>query len=130
MKDCWILEWQITRFGTRDEYDSFEEAKNVFRDKIAREIKIENYFDSIEEELELHEDGEKIANFLTKFFENSLEAEDVVEAEIEGDFEGSINADAFEMKESENYGQQIFPTIQSNFIFMDDPEKKILFLFQ
>ena len=39
----WIVDWQITRYGTKDEYDSFEEAKKAFRTKIAREIDIENY---------------------------------------------------------------------------------------
>ena len=129
MKDKWILKWQITRFGTSDEYDSFEEAKTVFRDKIAREIDFDNYFELIEEELESQENGEKIAGFLTNFFENSLEAEDVIEAEIDGEFEATFNANGFEMKESESYGQQIYPTIESNFIFMDDPEKEYHFYF-
>ncbi|MBR5280516.1 MAG: hypothetical protein IKU26_06090 [Clostridia bacterium] len=129
MKDKWILKWQITRFGTSDEYDSFEEAKAVFRNKIAREIEFGNYLDVIVENLETQDNGEKIADFLTKFFGNSLEAEDVVEGKITGEFEASFNADGFAMKESESYRQQVYPTIETNFIFMDDPEKEYRFYF-
>ena len=129
MKDKWILSWQITRYGTSDEYDSFEEARTAFRNKIAREISFDDYLDHMEDGLDSNVDGEKVANFLTKFFENTLETADVVETEIQGDFEAVFSTDSFEMKESETYGCQTYPIIESNFIFMDDPEKEYHFYF-
>lgn len=129
MKDKWILKWQITRYGASDEYDSFEEAKNSFRTKISREIDFEEYLDHMQDELDMAYNGEEIANFLLKFFDNTLEENDVVQAEFEGDFEATINEDGFSVQESENYGQQTYPTINSNFIFMNDPEKQYSFYF-
>ena len=129
MKDKWILNWQITRYGTSNEYDSFEEAKNALRTKIAREIDFKNYLEHMEDELDSSDCGEAIANFLTKFFNNTLEENDVIETSFDGNFNSSFNADGFEMKESEFYGQQIYPTIESNFVFMNDPEKRYHFYF-
>lgn len=125
----WIVDWQITRYGTKDEYDSFEEAKKAFRTKIAREIDIEDYLDHMQGELDMASNGEEISNFLIKFFSNELEEDDMIETEFHGDFDCYFNAEGFELKESEDYGQQTYPTIESNFITMDDPEKTYHFYF-
>lgn len=129
MKDSWILDWHITRYGTSDEYDSFEEAKNAFRSKIAREIGFEYYLDHMNNELASSDNGEEIANFLTNFFDNTLEEQDVIETSFEGGFNATFNADGFKIKESELYGLQTFPTIESNFVFMNDCEKQYRFYF-
>jgi hypothetical protein len=130
MKDKWMLTWRITRYGATDEYDSFEEAKEVFRKKIAREIPFDDCFDSIiEEQLDDSENGEEIAKFLTGFFHNTVNREDVIETEFDGEFEADIKSDSFKMKESESFGEKIYPTIESNFVFMDDPAKEYNFYY-
>ncbi len=119
----WKLIWCIARFGDEEEFDTFEEAKSVFRKKISREVsdEWEEIFDFLEKELEEETDGEEIMNFLKKFADNELEESDVIETEYHGKFHLTINADGIDMAEDEDYGQQVYPTISSNFIFMDDP---------
>ena len=127
----WKLRWSIACFGDEEEFDTFEEAKSVFRKKISREVSDEwfDVLDSLEDDLEEETDGEEIMNFLKKFADNELEESDVIETEYHGNFHLTINADGIDMAEDENYGQQVYPTISSNFIFMDDPNKVYRFEF-
>ena len=76
----WKLSWVIARFGDEEEFDTFEEAKSVFRKKISREVsdEWEETFDSLEDDLEEETDGEEIMNFLKKFADNELEESDAL----------------------------------------------------
>ncbi len=127
----WKLIWSIAYFGDKEEFDTFEEAKSVFRKKISREVSSEwnEIFDILENKFEEETDGEEIMDFLEKFSDNELEESDVIETEYHGDFHLTINDDGIDMAEDENYGQQVYPTISSNFIFMDDPNKVYEFVF-
>ena len=129
--DKWKLRWSIAYFGDEEEFDTFEEAKSVFRKKISRELRdeLEEIFEILEKDLEEETDGEEIMNFLKKFVDNELEESDVIETEYHGKFHLTINADGIDMAEDEDYGQQVYPTIESNFIFMDDPNKVYAFVF-
>lgn len=127
----WKLSWRIAYFGDEEEFDTFEEAKSVFRKKISREVRDEwnDVFDDLEDALEEEADGEEILNFLKKFADNELEKSDVIETEYHGDFHLTINADGIDMAEDEDYGQQVYPTMSSDFIFTDDPNKVYNFRF-
>lgn len=125
--DKWKLTWQITKYGDEELFDSFEEAKAAFRNKISREIDFSDSEDSFADELEEEENGEEIMNFLEKFMKNEDEESDYVEGDYEGDFTLSINQFGINIEEDESYGEQVYPTITSNFIQMDDPNKEYRF---
>lgn len=127
----WKLSWDIARFGDDEEFDTFEEAKSVFRKKISREVREEweHLFYALEDNLKDFRYGEKIMNFLKKFADNELEESDVIEIGLIDDFFLTINADGIDMTDNEVFEQNVYPTIFSNFIFMDDPNKGYRFEF-
>ncbi len=129
MKEKWILDWRITRFRDRMEFDTFEEARDVFRNKIAREIDVPEYLDFLSEELETAVDGEQIAEFLSRFFRNELTEEHLIETDFFGEFEATFSREGFKMAESEYCDLQSYPTIESNFVMMEDPERAYHFYF-
>lgn len=129
MQDKWILEWQITRYGAKEEYDSFEEAKAAFQKKLATEIDLPEYFEVMDEQFDTLLDGEEVKTFLEKFFKEGLTEDDLIETDIFCEFEGHIDHNSIYLDEAEFCGQQIYPRIESNFTVMNDPDKMHRFLF-
>ena len=130
----WKVRWTINySWGEISDFDSetfdnFDSAKAKFYEKMGEvcEIFFENSSEGcvryhLDEE---GEDGEAIVQYIKDFFRGNLTQEDSLVVDFGGDFNLCINKEGIDMEESADYCLNIYPTIQTDFLTVDDEDKK------
>ena len=131
----WKVRWAINytwgQFSDFDgeTFDNFDSAKAKFYDKMEGGVCDSffwNYESAVREDLdEDGEDGEAIVQYIKDFFCGNLTQEDSLVVDYSGeDFNLCINKGGIDMEESANCCLDEFLTIQTDFLTVDDEDKK------
>ena len=130
----WKVRWTINsdwgQFSDFDAetFDNFDSAKAKFYEKMGEvcEIFFEN---SSENVIRYHldeegEDGEAIVQYINDFFCGNLTQEDSLVVDYSGEgFNLCINKEGIDTEEAEDYFLNVFLTIQTDFLTVDDEDK-------
>ena len=124
----WKVRWTIKASDFDGEtFDNFDSAKAKFYEKME---KVYNDFclepdNMVREELDKDgEDGEAIAQYIDDFFRGNLTQEDSLVVDYSSnDFNLCINKEGIDMAESVNCCFNIYPTIQTDFLTVDDEDE-------
>ena len=129
----WKVRWNINYdWGESSDFDSetfdnFDSAKAKFYEKM--EEVYEDFFlnceDGVRDDLdEDGEDGEAIVQYMRDFFHGNLTQEDSLVVDYSGrGFNLCINKGGIDMEEAEDYCLNVFLTIQTDFLTVDDEDK-------
>ena len=128
----WKVRWSIIHdWGESSDFDvetfdNFDSAKAKFYEKMGEvcEIFFEENEDVIRDHLdEEGEDGEAIVQYIEDIFRGNLTQEDSLVVDFGGDFNLCINKKGIDMEESADYCSNIFLTIKTDFLTVDDEDK-------
>ena len=128
----WKVRWSIIHaWGESSDFDSeifdnFDSAKAKFYEKMGEVY--EDFFLECEDMVceyldEDGEDGEAIVQYIKDFFCGNLTQEDSLVVDFGGDFNLCINKKGIDMEESADYRSNIFLTIKTDFLTVDDEDK-------
>lgn len=126
----WKVRWTIEASDFDGEtFDNFDSAKAKFYEKMEGGVCDSffwNYESAVREDLdEDGEDGEAIVQYIKDFFCGNLTQEDSLVVDYSGeDFNLCINKEGINMEESANCCLDEFLTIQTDFLTVDDEDKK------
>ena len=124
----WKVRWTIDTWDFDGEtFDNFDSAKAKFYEKMK---KVYNDFfvdckDMVREELDKDgEDGKAIVKYINHFFRGNLTQEDSLVVDYSSrDFNLCINKEGIDMAESANCCLYFYPTIQTDFLTVDDEDE-------
>ena len=107
-------------------FDNFDSAKAKFYEKMGEVRK--SFFWDCEDMVRDHldkdgEDGKAIVKYINNFFRGNLTQEDSLVVDYGGDFNLCINKEGINMEEAEDYLLNVFLTIQTDFLTVDDEDK-------
>ena len=128
----WKVRWNINYdWGESSDFDSetfdnFDSAKAKFYEKMEEVCEIFFWYseDSMRDHLNAEgEDGEAIVHYIEDFFCGNLTQEDSLVVDFGCEFNLCINKRGIDMEESAHYGGNIFLTIQTDFLTVDDEDK-------
>ena len=131
----WKVRWNINYdWGESSDFDSetfdnFDSAKAKFYEKMEGGVCDSffwNYESAVREDLdEDGEDGEAIVQYIKDFFCGNLTQEDSLVVDYSGEgFNLCINKEGIDTEEAEDYCLDVFLTIQTDFLTVDDEDKK------
>ena len=129
----WKVRWNINYdWGELSDFDSetfdnIDSAKAKFYEKMEEvcEIFFWNHEDMVRDDLdEDGEDGEAIVQYMRDFFCGNLTQEDSLVVDYSGEgFNLCINKEGINTEEAEDYCLNVFLTIQTDFLTVDDEDK-------
>ena len=124
----WKVRWTIEASDFDAEtFDNFDSAKAKFYEKMEEgcEFLFGNYEDIVRYDLdEAGEDGEEIVQYIYDFFCGNLTQEDSLVVDYSGEgFNLCINKEGIDTEEAEDYCLNVFLTIQTDFLTVDDEDK-------
>ena len=131
----WKVRWSISHYCgdfsnfDAETFDNFDSAKAKFYEKM-EEVCKDFFWDTeydvcVREDLdEDGEDGEAIVQYINDFFCGNLTQEDSLVVDYSGEgFNLCINKEGIDTEEAEDYCLNVFLTIQTDFLTVDDEDK-------
>ena len=129
----WKVRWNINYdWGESSDFDAetfdnFDSAKAKFYKKMGEVRKrfFEDCEDMVRKDLDKDgEDGKAIVKYINHFFRGKLTQEDSLVVDYSGEgFNLCINKEGIDMEEAEDYCLNVYLTIQTDFLTVDDEDK-------
>lgn len=127
MQDIWLLTWCFEGWKGEANFVSFAEAKKTMREMIRDKIDFMEYTDVIYSDQEESSPRYQIGKYIENFFLDisfPQRKEDILVAEYADDeWQASLTADSIQSSEMESWCQEVYATIRTDFVLMEDPDK-------